>query len=251
MLAELDPDLDLTRRVEVRGHIEELFNTILAEESILLARAERQRLLDQISADILGFGPLEALLEDGSVSAIFVNGAKNVFVMRGGRMTRENVAFEDETHLLRVLARMCAPLGMTPTADTPMIRGTLANGGSFVALLPPLSLTGVSLVVRPPAVRPLIMDDLIDQGVLSGAMASILTAAARAGWNLLIAGDGGVRLLMGLLLGTVPGNERIVGIGADYGLLLGHPNAVALWNSRTPDELMSAAAFVARAWDAS
>src|SRR5215207_3792384 len=91
LLTELDQSMDLTRKAEVRTHIEELFNAILSEESMVLSRAERQRLFESIIAEILGFGPLEPLLADEGITEIMVNGAKNIFIERKGNLTRANV----------------------------------------------------------------------------------------------------------------------------------------------------------------
>ena len=96
-----------TRSDEVRNTIEELFNTILAEENIVLSRAEKTRLFDQIVAEILGFGPLEILLADETISEIMVNGPKNVYVEQKERLTRANVVCEDEDHVCRVHDRVC------------------------------------------------------------------------------------------------------------------------------------------------
>jgi pilus assembly protein CpaF len=109
LLSELDTSVD-PRAPEVRATIEELFTAILSEESIVLGRAERQRLFEAIVAEIMGFGPLEVLLADDTLTEIMVNGPKNIYIERAGNLIRSNVTFEDEEHVLRVLDRIVAPL---------------------------------------------------------------------------------------------------------------------------------------------
>src|SRR5947208_2532919 len=118
LLSELDPSMD-TRSPEVRTTIEELFSTILAEENIVLSRAEKTRLFDQIVAEILGFGPLEILLADETVTEIMVNGPKNIYIEQRGRLSRSNVTFENDDHILRVLDRIVAPLGRRIDESSP------------------------------------------------------------------------------------------------------------------------------------
>src|SRR5258708_434466 len=109
LLSELSPDMD-TRSAEVRSTIEELFSTILAEENIVLSRAEKTRLFESIIADILGFGPIEVLLADETITEIMVNGPKNVYIEQKGRLSRSNLTFENDDNVLRVLDRIVAPL---------------------------------------------------------------------------------------------------------------------------------------------
>jgi len=135
LLAELDTSVDPNSQ-EVRTEIEELFAAILAEESIVLARGERQRLFEAIVAEILGYGPLEPLLADDTLTEVMVNGPKNVYVERAGNIIRSNVTFEDEDHVLRVLDRIVAPLGRRIDESSPTVDARLPDGsrsGSFPA----------------------------------------------------------------------------------------------------------------------
>ena len=111
LIAELDPTMDVTRTEDVRRTIEDMYNNILGEEHIVLSRSERQRLLEQIVAEILGLGPIEPLLADPLVTEVMVNGAKNVYVERKGVITRANLVFESDEHVMRVIERIVAPLG--------------------------------------------------------------------------------------------------------------------------------------------
>ena len=111
LLAELDPGMDVSQVTEVRKTIQGLFEQILAEESIVLSRQEKHRLFEQIVAEIIGFGPLQPLLEDDSVTEVMVNGAKNIYVERKGKLTRVPITFESDDHVMRIIDRIVAPLG--------------------------------------------------------------------------------------------------------------------------------------------
>ncbi|MFP3852860.1 MAG: CpaF family protein, partial [Anaerolineales bacterium] len=119
LLAELDPTMDVSQTAEVRQTIEELFENILAEEKIVLSRPERRRLFEQIVAEILGLGPLEPLLADETITEVMVNGAKNIYIERNGKLLREPASFESDDHLMRIIDRIVAPLGRRIDESSP------------------------------------------------------------------------------------------------------------------------------------
>ena len=119
LLAELDPSIDPTKTDEVRKTIQDLFEQILTEENIVLSRPERARLFEQIAAEILGLGPLQALLEDDTITEIMVNGAKNIYIERKGKVQRVPVTFENNEHVLRIIDRIVAPLGRRIDESSP------------------------------------------------------------------------------------------------------------------------------------
>src|SRR5947207_12198962 len=111
LLIQLDPNMDMSRTADIRRTIEDLYETILAEEGIVLSRAERKRLFDQIVSEILGLGPLEPLLEDETITEIMVNGPKNIYIERKGKLERVPFSFESNEHVMRIIDRIMAPLG--------------------------------------------------------------------------------------------------------------------------------------------
>ncbi len=127
LLAELDPSTDVTRTEEVRRTIQELFEQILTEENIVLSRPERARLFEQIAAEILGFGPLQPLLEDETITEIMVNGAKNIYIERKGKIHRVPVTFENNDHVMRIIDRIVAPLGRRIDEASPYVDARLAG----------------------------------------------------------------------------------------------------------------------------
>jgi len=148
LISELDPTMDVTRTDEVRRTIQEMYDNILAEENIVLSRTERQRLFEQIVAEILGLGPLEPLLADPTITEIMVNGAKNVYVERGGKIIRANVVFESDEHLMRIIERIVAPLGRRIDESQPYVDARLQDGSRVNAVIPPISLVGPVLTIR-------------------------------------------------------------------------------------------------------
>jgi pilus assembly protein CpaF len=148
LLAVLDPTMDVTKTGEVRRTIQELFEQILTEENLVLSRPERSRLFEQIAAEILGFGPLQPLLEDESITEIMVNGARNIYIERKGKIHRVPVTFENDEHVMRVIERIVAPLGRRIDESSPYVDARLPDGSRVNAVIPPISLVGPVLTIR-------------------------------------------------------------------------------------------------------
>jgi pilus assembly protein CpaF len=236
LLSELDQSMDLTRKNEVRSHIEELFNAILAEESMVLARAERQRLFEQIVAEILGFGPLEPLLADESITEIMVNGPKNVFIERKGNITRANIAFEDDEHVLRILDRIVAPLGRRIDESSPLVDARLPDGSRVNAVIRPISLVGPTITIRKFFKKPLTVEDLIRFGSITKEIVEFMRACIIARLNMIVSGGtgSGKTTLLNVLSGFIPNDERIVTIENAAELQLRQEHVVTL-ESRPPN----------------
>jgi pilus assembly protein CpaF len=229
LLSELDPSMD-TRSPEVRSTIEELFSTILAEENIVLSRAEKTRLFDQIVAEILGFGPLEILLADESVTEIMVNGPKNIYIEQKGRLSRSNVTFENDDHVLRVLDRIVAPLGRRIDESSPMVDARLPDGSRVNAIIRPIALCGPTITIRKFSKKPLTVEDLIRFGSMTAEMAEFLRACVISRLNLVVSGGtgSGKTTLLNVLSGFIPNDERIVTIENAAELQLRQEHVVSL-----------------------
>ncbi len=236
LLQELDQAMDLSRKAEVRAHIQELFNAILAEESMVLARTEKERLFEQIVAEILGFGPLEPLLADDSITEIMVNGPKNVFIERKGLITRANVSFEDDEHVLRILDRIVAPLGRRIDEASPMVDARLPDGSRVNAVIRPISLVGPTITIRKFFKRPLTVEDLVRNGSISKEMIEFLRACIIARLNVIISGGtgSGKTTLLNVLSGYIPNDERIVTVENAAELQMRQEHVVTL-ESRPPN----------------
>ena len=139
VISDLDPKLDLTNQVEVRRQIEEIFSIAVDEEGLALTRAERVRMLEQITDEIVGLGPLEPLLRDESITEIMVNGPRQVYIERGGRLELTNISFQNDDHVMRIIDRIIAPIGRRVDESSPMVDARLTDGSRVNAIIPPLS----------------------------------------------------------------------------------------------------------------
>jgi pilus assembly protein CpaF len=236
LLAELDPSMDITKTDEVRQTIQNLYEQILNEENIVLSRPERARLFEQISAEILGFGPLQPLLEDDSVTEIMVNGAKNIYIERKGKLHRVPVTFESNDHVMRIIDRIVAPLGRRIDESSPYVDARLPDGSRVNAVIPPISLVGPTLTIRKFARTPITVEQLLEFGTLTAEALQLIKACVEAKINIVISGGtgSGKTTLLNILSSFIPGDERIITIENAAELQLRQEHVVTL-ESRPPN----------------
>ena len=236
LLSEIDPSMDITRTEDVRRTIQELFEQILGEENIVLSRPERARLFEQIAAEILGFGPLQPLLEDDTISEIMVNGPKNVYIERKGRLHRVPVTFESNDHVMRIIDRIVAPLGRRIDESSPYVDARLPDGSRVNAVIPPISLVGPTLTIRKFSKNPITVDQLIQFGSISAEAVQFLKACVEARLNILISGGtgSGKTTLLNVMSSFIPDDERIITIENAAELQLRQEHVVTL-ESRPPN----------------
>lgn len=236
LLAELDPSMDISHVSEVRNTIQDLFEQVLAEENIVLSRPERQRLFEQISAEILGYGPIQTLLEDDTITEVMVNGAKNIYIERGGKIIRVPVAFESDEHVLRIIDRIVAPLGRRIDESSPYVDARLPDGSRVNAVIPPISLVGPVLTVRKFARNPITLEQLIEFGTITPEALQFLKACVESRLNLVISGGtgSGKTTLLNILSQFIPADERIVTVENAAELQLRQEHVVTL-ESRPPN----------------
>lgn len=214
LIAELDPSMDITQTAEVREAIQEMFEAMLAEESIVLTRNEKRRLFESIVAEILGFGPLEQFLSTEGVTEIMVNGPKNVYIEQKGKITRASITFEDNDHLLRIIDRIVAPLGRRIDEGSPMVDARLPDGSRVNAVIPPIAVHGAALTIRLFSKIPLTVENLIEFGSITPEAVEFLKACVIAKLNVVVSGGtgSGKTTLLNILSGFIPDDERIVTI---------------------------------------
>jgi len=236
LLAELDPSMDVSQSVEVRRTIEELFENILAEERIVLSRPERRRLFEQIVAEILGLGPLEPLLADETITEIMVNGAKNIYIERAGKVYRQTATFESDDHLMRIIDRIVAPLGRRIDESSPYVDARLPDGSRVNAVIPPISLVGPVLTIRKFAKSPITVEQLIEYGTITPEVVEFLKASVIARINMIISGGtgSGKTTLLNVLSQFIPSDERIITIENAAELQMRQEHVVTL-ESRPPN----------------
>lgn len=214
LLSEIDPSVDVTKVSEVKKTIQDLFDQILIEENFVLSRTEKSRLFEQISAEILGFGPLQPLLEDDTITEIMVNGAKNIYVERRGKLQKVPLSFENNEHVMRIIERIVSPLGRRIDESSPYVDARLPDGSRVNAIIPPVSLVGPVLTIRKFSHNPFTLDQLVQFGSITPEAIMLLDAAVKAKINIVISGGtgSGKTTLLNVLSGFIPPDERIVTI---------------------------------------
>lgn len=236
LIAGLDPGMDVTKTNEVRVTIQELFESILNEENIILTRPERNRLFEQISAEILGLGPIQPLLEDDSITEVMVNGAKNIYIERKGKIYRVPLSFESNAHVMRIIDRIVAPIGRRVDESSPYVDARLPDGSRVNVIIPPISLVGPVITIRKFARDPITVDQLVEFGTSTPEVIEFLRACVASRLNIVISGGtgSGKTTLLNILSGFIPADERIVTIENAAELQLRQEHVVTL-ESRPPN----------------
>jgi pilus assembly protein CpaF len=222
---------------ERRVRVGEEALTVLREHRVVLSARDLTRLVNEISDEVVGLGPIESLLKDPEVSEVMVNGADDVYVERKGRIERvERGLFEGEEAVHHLIERVVGPLGLRVDESCPFVDARLPDGSRFHAIIPPLSLCGPVVTVRKFGITPLGPEDLIRLGSVSRPVLRFLTDAVRDRANLIVSGGAasGKTTLLGVLSSAIPGDERIVTIEDAAELRLAQPHVVRL-EARPPN----------------
>jgi pilus assembly protein CpaF len=199
-----------TLRREIRLVVERLCDT----ENPLLNRMERERLIDEVLDETFGFGPLEVLLKDPTISDILINGPQKIYVERRGKMEKTDVKFRDNEHLLQIIDRIVSKVGRRVDETSPMVDARLPDGSRVNAIIPPLALDGASVSIRRFGSNPLKLEDLLNYKAFTPEMAMLMEACIKARLNILISGGTGCgkTTLLNTLSSFIPHEERIVTI---------------------------------------
>jgi pilus assembly protein CpaF len=188
LVSDLGPRLfDVEDSGAVRNGVESEIGDQLAQETGL-SRDDRQRLGAEIADDIFGYGPLERLLADPTVSEIMVNGPKDIWIERAGLLSQTALTFTDSSHLRRIITKMVGQIGRRIDESSPLVDARLPDGSRVNAIIPPLSLSGPLLTIRKFAQNRFALSELIDIGTLSKDAAEFLENCIRAQLNMLISG---------------------------------------------------------------
>jgi pilus assembly protein CpaF len=230
LLSELDPSVDVSKVAEVRKTIQDLFEQILIEENFILSRSEKSRLFEQIAAEILGFGPLQPLLEDDTITEIMVNGPKSLYIERRGKLQKVPLSFENNEHVMRIIERIVAPLGRRIDESSPYVDARLPDGSRVNAVIPPISLVGPVLTIRKFSKNPFTLDQLVQFGSITPEALTFLDACVKARINIVISGGtgSGKTTLLNILSSFIPADERIVTIENAAELQLRQDHVVTL-----------------------
>src|SRR5947199_5428405 len=221
-----------TLRREIRLVVERLCDT----ENPLLNRMERERLIDEVLDETFGFGPLEALLKDPTISDILVNGPHKVYVERRGKLEKTDVKFRDNDHLLQIIDRIVSKIGRRVHETSPMVDARLPDGARVNAVIPPISLDGPSLSIRRFGANPLKLEDLLNYKAFTPEMAMLMEACIKARLNILISGGTGCgkTTLLNTLSSFIPHDERVITIEDAAELQLQQDHVVRL-ETRPPN----------------
>jgi pilus assembly protein CpaF len=236
LLLELDPSTDVTQVESVRNTIRDLFEQILAEESIVLSRQEKHRLFEQIAAEILGFGPLQNLLKDQDITEVMVNGPKNIYIEKKGKLKRVPLSFESDEHVMRIIDRIVAPLGRRIDESSPYVDARLPDGSRVNAVIPPISLVGPTLTIRKFPENPITIEQLVEFGSITPGALQFLKACVEARLNIVISGGtgSGKTTLLNIMSQFIPSDERIITIENAAELRLRQEHVIPL-ESRPPN----------------
>ncbi|MEC8570856.1 MAG: CpaF family protein [Planctomycetota bacterium] len=197
-------------RREIRLVVEHLCDT----ENALINRAERDRLVDEVLDETFGLGPLELILKDPEVSDILINGPRDIYVERCGKMEKSGVTFRDNNHLMQIIDRIVSKVGRRVDETCPMVDARLEDGSRVNAIIPPLALDGAAMSIRRFGSNPLQLEDLLNFKALTPEMVMFLEGAMKARLNVVISGGtgSGKTTLLNTLSSFIPNTDRIITI---------------------------------------
>jgi pilus assembly protein CpaF len=232
-------DLETMQRLsheQIRDELKILVERLIEEESVVINDAERRSLTRDIQHEVLGFGPLEPLLADPTISDILVNTHKQVYVERYGRLELTGVTFRDDTHLMKIIDKIVSAVGRRIDESSPMVDARLPDGSRVNAIIPPLAIDGPILSIRRFAAEPLRLTDLVDYKSMTSDMAEILQGLGRSKVNILISGGtgSGKTTMLNVISGFISPAERIVTVEDAAELQLQQPHVVRL-ETRPPN----------------
>jgi pilus assembly protein CpaF len=235
LLKEVPPDvLDRSDEAEVqeqlKAKIEETVGFILDHEYPATARSERLKIIGEINDEVLGFGPINSLILDPTVSEIMVNGPRQVYVERKGHLELAAVKFRDNDHVLHVIEKIVSPIGRRIDESSPMVDARLPDGSRVNAIIPPLALKGPTITIRKFAKEPFTVGDLVNFGTLTREMAEFLDACVKVKLNIVVSGGtgSGKTTTLNVLSSFIPPDERIVTIEDAAELQLRQEHVVSL-----------------------
>lgn len=226
-------DLESIQRLsqeQIRDELKMLVERLLEEETVVINDTERKNLTRDIQNEMLGFGPLETLLADPTVSDILVNTFKQVYVERFGKLELTDVTFTDDAHLMKIIDKIVSRVGRRVDESSPMVDARLPDGSRVNAIIPPLAIDGPIMSIRRFSVEPLRIDDLVKYKSMTADMAEILRGLGKSKVNILISGGtgSGKTTMLNVISGFINENERIVTVEDAAELQMQQPHIVRL-----------------------
>jgi pilus assembly protein CpaF len=215
LLRELDPEKLAARdKYAVRPEIEATAANMLAMDDVPMARDERLRCASDIADEIVGYGPIEPLLEDPTVTEVMINAPRKVFFEQQGLLHLSDRVFRDDDHIMRIIEKIVVPINRRIDESSPMVDARLPDGSRVNAIIPPLAVDGPTVTIRKFARDPFTVDDLVSFGTLIPEMVDFLKACIQTRLNIIVSGGtgSGKTTFLNVLSSFIPGNERVVTI---------------------------------------
>ena len=230
-----DPD-NQSENEELKRDIKETAKEVIEEQDATISPGERRQVIQDIIDEIIGFGPINDLLEDPDVSEVMVNGPDQVYVEKNGRLVLTDVKFRDDEHVIHIIEKIVSPLGRRIDESSPMVDARLPDGSRVNAIIPPLALNGPTITIRKFSEDPFTVDDLVGFGTLTDEMAQFLEACVEVRLNVVVSGGtgSGKTTTLNVLSSFIPGDERIVTIEDAAELQLVQDHVVSL-ETRPPN----------------
>ena len=226
---------DLERR-QLEEAVTQIADVCMDEEPVPVPRAERSRIISEVMDEVTGYGPIQSLLKDESVSEVMVNGPNQVYAERKGKLILTDIRFRDDAHVMHVIEKIVSPLGRRIDESSPMVDARLPDGSRVNAVIPPLALKGPSITIRKFAKDPFTVDDLVRFGTLTKDMADLLKACVEGKLNIVVSGGtgSGKTTTLNVLSSFIPAEDRIITIEDAAELQLRQEHVVTL-ETRPPN----------------
>lgn len=230
LLEQRDPALFEGGQGDRRLNLRQAVNRLLEEDRVILPGSEMAALVREISDEVVGLGPLEALLRDSQVTEIMINVPDEIYVERAGKIERAGVRLESSSQILHLIERVIGPLGLRIDESQPYVEARLPDGSRLHAIIPPLSIHGPAVTIRRFSASPFSYETLVDHATLTRPMVRFLDAAVRAKMNIIVSGGtgSGKTTLLNVLSSSIPACERLITIEEAAELRLGREHVVCL-----------------------
>ncbi|MFA0757771.1 MAG: hypothetical protein PVTTEEND_000855 [Candidatus Fervidibacter sp.] len=222
--------VDMHNPQQLRPLVENVAQEMMQEEEVALPAKLRELLVQEVLDEIVGYGPLQAFLDDPTISEIMVNSADKIFYERRGRIYLSDQRFDNDEHVLRIIDKILSPLGRQVNERIPLMDARLPDGSRVNVVIPPLAIKGPCITIRKFSRKPLTIEKLIEFGSLTEPMAIFLQAAVQARVNIIVSGGtgSGKTTMLNVLSNFIPPWERLVTVEDSAELQLQHENWVAL-----------------------
>ncbi|NLN06638.1 MAG: CpaF family protein [Firmicutes bacterium] len=230
MIEKLGPQTEGETGEPLQARLEKLVAEAIDHEVAFIPKGEKQRIIAEIVDEAIGFGPIHPLLKDETITEIMVNGPRQVYIERDGKLELTDVTFRDDEHVMHIIEKIVAPIGRRIDESSPMVDARLPDGSRVNAVIPPISLVGPSITIRKFAREPYTIDDLLNFETLNLEMAAFLEAAVKARLNIVVSGGtgSGKTTTLNVLSSFIPHHERIVTIEDAAELQLCQEHVVSL-----------------------